>query len=175
MLLRPEVYPREGARPKQLFYDPNPAGRITLRDRMRTAKVPPSSKKEKRPMKSHNPPSMAAANGYSYGVEIPPNARVLFCAGQIGADADGKIAPDARSQSEQAWKNVGIVLAAAGMGFEDIVRVNNYVVGTENLPAYREVRTKILGKNAPASTLVVVAGLAQPNILVEVEVVAAKE
>jgi enamine deaminase RidA (YjgF/YER057c/UK114 family) len=43
------------------------------------------------------------------------------------------------------------------------------------LASYREVRGQFLGKNAPASTLLVVAGLAQPNILVEVEVVAAKE
>ncbi len=125
-------------------------------------------------MKSYNPADMPAPNGYSYGVEVPPNARVLFCAGQIGADAEGKIPADARTQSELAWKNVGKVLAAAGMGFENLVRVNNYVVGAENLAAYREVRGQFLGKNAPASTLLVVAGLAQPNILVEVEVVAAK-
>jgi len=126
-------------------------------------------------MKIHNPPSLAPGTGYSHGIELGPNARLLYVAGQLGMTTDGKLGPDIRTQAEQAWRNIGTVLAAAGMGYEHLIKVNHYLTRREDLTAYREVRAKFLGSHAPASTLLVITALARPEALVEVECVAAKE
>ncbi|HEY3917016.1 MAG TPA: RidA family protein [Stellaceae bacterium] len=127
-------------------------------------------------MKIHNPSTLAPGAGYSHGIELPPNARVLYCAGQLGLKPDGSFASnEIRGQAEQAWRNVGAVLQAAGMGYENIVKLTHYLTRREDLPGYREVRAQFLGKLAPASTLLVIAALARPEALIEVEVLAAKE
>ena len=126
-------------------------------------------------MKIHNPATVAAGTGYSHGVELPPQARILYLAGQIGVAPDGKIAPDIRGQAEQAWRNLSAVLAAAGMGIENIVKLTHYLTRREDVATYREVRAQFLGKHAPASTLLVISALARPDMLIEVEAVAAKE
>jgi enamine deaminase RidA (YjgF/YER057c/UK114 family) len=125
-------------------------------------------------MKIHNPPTLAPGTGYSHGIELPPNARLLYLAGQLGITADGKMAPDIKGQAEQAWRNLGAVLAAAGMGFENLVKLTHFLTRAEDVAVYREVRAKFLGSNAPASTLLVIAALARPDALIEVEAVAAK-
>ena len=127
-------------------------------------------------MKIHNPSTVAAGAGYSHGIELPPNSRILYCAGQLGLKQDGSFASnEIRGQAEQAWRNIGAVLRAAGMGYENIVKLTHYLTRREDLPAYREVRAQFLGKLAPASTLLVISALARPEALVEVDVVAAKE
>ena len=127
-------------------------------------------------MKVHNPSTVAPGTGYSHGIELPPNTRILYCAGQLGLKADGSFASnEIRGQAEQAWRNIGAVLRDAGMGYEDIVKLTHYLTRREDLAAYREVRAQFLGKLAPASTLLVISALARPEALVEVEVVAAKE
>ncbi len=59
------------------------------------------------------------------------------------------------------------------MGLGNIVRVNAYVSGREHLRPYMEVRNALFGEPLPASTLMVVAGFARPEFVVEIEVVAA--
>jgi len=81
-----------------------------------------------------------------------------------------------RAQCEQVFKNVTNVLAAAGAGWGDIVKMNGYMVNlnAENVAAYRETRSGYLRPGQlPASTLVGVTSLVQPELLLEVEVVAA--
>ncbi|HWE76596.1 MAG TPA: RidA family protein [Stellaceae bacterium] len=127
-------------------------------------------------MKIHNPPNVAPGGGYSHGIELPANARIIYCAGQLGLKTDGTMAgDDIRSQAEQAWRNIGAVLSSAGMGNENIVKLTHYLTRREDIPAYREVRAQFLGKLAPASTLLVISALARPEALIEVDVVAAKE
>jgi len=126
-------------------------------------------------MKIHNPPKVAPGNGYSHGIELPPQAHLLYLAGQLGVTADGKMAPDIRGQAEQAWRNLGTVLEAAGMGYQNLVKVTHFLTRREDIPVYREVRAKFLGSHAPASTLLVISALARPDALIEVEAVAAKE
>lgn len=126
-------------------------------------------------MKIHNPPTVAPGAGYSHGIELPSSARLLYLAGQLGVTADGKMAPDIKSQAEQAWRNLGHVLEAAGMGYQNLVKVTHFLVRREDIPIYREVRARFLGQNAPASTLLVISALARPEALIEVEAVAAKE
>jgi len=124
--------------------------------------------------KTHNPTTVAAGTGYSHGVELPDHARMLYVAGQVGVAPDGSVAKDIKGQAEQAWRNIQNVLAAAGMGLADIVKINHYLTRKEDIAAYREVRGKVLGELRPASTLLVISALAREEFLVEVEVVAAK-
>jgi enamine deaminase RidA (YjgF/YER057c/UK114 family) len=80
---------------------------------------------------------------------------------------------DAAAQIRQVWTNLEIAMKAAGGALSDIVKTTTYVVGAENLPKIREARMSILPEQGrPTSTTVVVAGLADPDFLVEVEAVA---
>ncbi|HUK59417.1 MAG TPA: RidA family protein [Stellaceae bacterium] len=124
--------------------------------------------------KAFSPPTVATPTGYSHGVELGANARIVYVAGQVGTAPDGSIAKDIRGQATQAWKNIENVLAAAGMELKDIVKINHYLTRKEDIAAYREVRGKALGSHQPASTLLVISALAREDFLVEVECVAAK-
>jgi enamine deaminase RidA (YjgF/YER057c/UK114 family) len=111
---------------------------------------------------------------YSHGVEVPPGARFLYVAGQVGMDADGKTPEDFESEADNAFANVVRVLTDAGMAPTDIVKLNTYMTRPEDIAAVGKVRAKHFGDHAPASTLIYVAGLAAPNWHIEVEAVAAK-
>ena len=124
--------------------------------------------------KTYVPTTVAPPSGYSHGVELGANARVLYTAGQLGVAPDGSIAKDIRGQAEQAWKNIQNILAAAGMEIKDLVKVNHYLTRKEDIAGYREVRAKALGDHKPASTLLVISALARDDALVEIEAVAAK-
>ena len=126
-------------------------------------------------MKIHNPAKSAQPSGpYSLGVEIPAGQRLLYVSGQVPVAADGSSPQGIKAQAEQVWRNILAVLESAGMGIENLVKVNHYLTKHENIPGYGEVRTRMLGAARPASTLVVVQGLVKPEWLVEVEAVAAK-
>jgi 2-iminobutanoate/2-iminopropanoate deaminase len=125
--------------------------------------------------KTYSPASVAAPSGpYSHGVEIAAGARVLHLAGQVGVAPDGKVPTDFEGQADQCWKNIKAILAAAGMGVEDLVKCNHFLTRAEDVPAYGKVRARHLGEARPASTLLVISALARPGLLVEVEPIAAK-
>jgi 2-iminobutanoate/2-iminopropanoate deaminase len=126
-------------------------------------------------IKRHNPPAIASpAGAYSHGIEVPPGARLLYVAGQVAMAPDGTVPQDFQSQAEQAWRNVAKVLAAAGMGVEDLVKITSFLTREEDVAAYRRVLLRHLGEARPASTLLIVKALARPEFLVEVEAVAAE-
>jgi len=125
-------------------------------------------------IKFHNPKTVALAGKYSLGAEVPPGARVLYVAGQVGLDSKGKLQPTFEKQAVQAWKNIGQVLKAAGMGYKDIVKITSFITDGRYLLANRAARDQFITEPYPAATLLVVAGLADPAMLVEIEVVAAK-
>jgi 2-iminobutanoate/2-iminopropanoate deaminase len=121
-----------------------------------------------------DPPGQAqSASRYSQAVETAPGLRYVHASGQIGMDAGGAVAASAREQHEQCWRNLLGLLEAAGMGPEHLVRVNAYLVGADQIPIYREVRDRMIGDAKPASTVVLVVGLALPELVVEIEAVAA--
>lgn len=126
-------------------------------------------------LKIHAPKSVAAPNGpYSHGVEVPPNARLLFLAGQIPIRPDGSIPSTIEEQTEVVWRNILAILAAAGMGIADVVKISSFLTRFENFPQFAATRAKFLGGHRPASTTVVITALAKPEFLVEVEAIAAK-
>ncbi len=127
-------------------------------------------------LKTSNPPNVAPpAAMYSHSVEIPPNARWLFTAGQVGLRPDGTLPEGFEAQHDQIWKNTLAILEAAGMGPENIVRLNVYSTDPDGLKFIRAHREKYLKPgHTPASTWVVVSQLANPAWKVEMETVAAK-
>lgn len=122
-----------------------------------------------------NPATVAPPLGaYSHAVEVPAGARTLHIAGQVGMKPDGTIAQGSEAQCDQIWKNIVAILEAAGMGIRDLVRINSYLVRPEDIAVARTVRAKYLDGHEPASTLLVIARLAGPDLLMEIEAVAAK-
>jgi enamine deaminase RidA (YjgF/YER057c/UK114 family) len=67
------------------------------------------------------------------------------------------------------------VLEASGFGIEDVVFMKTFLTRREDRDGYQKMRTKYWGDVKPASTFLIVQGLARPDFLVEVEAVAAKE
>ncbi len=126
-------------------------------------------------IKGFNPGSIAPpAAKYIHGIEIPPNARLLVVSGQVGVRPDGVVPADIEAQSEAVWNNIKAVLAEVGMDLGDIVKMTSFLTQTENLPKFGAVRDRFLGEHRPTSTLLVIQALARSEMLVEVEVMAAK-
>ncbi|WP_366658364.1 RidA family protein [Fodinicurvata sp. EGI_FJ10296] len=126
-------------------------------------------------MKRHNPPTISPPLGqYSHGVEVPANARRLYISGQVGVGPDGTIPPDSEAQMEIIWTNIHATLASAGMTAADIVKVTTYITRAEDFAVHPRVRARHLGDNHACATGLLVAGLAKPELLVEIEVVAAR-
>jgi len=127
-------------------------------------------------IKLHTPTSIAApASRYSHGAEAGPNARWLHISGQVGTNADGTIADGLEAQIHRVWQNTLAVLEEADMAVTDIVKVNTLLMDRAHLTMMRNIRDSYLGDHPAASTLFVVAGLAHPDWLIEMETIAAKE
>lgn len=125
-------------------------------------------------LRHHSPSTIAKpASRYSHAVEVPARARLLFISGQLGVKPDGTPAQGFEAQAEQAWHNLGAALAAAGMGYGNLVRITTYVTDPANVPLVRTVRDRFIKDPPPASTLLVVQALASPHWLFELEGVAA--
>jgi 2-iminobutanoate/2-iminopropanoate deaminase len=126
-------------------------------------------------LRAHNPSRIAPPTGlYSHGIEVPPNARWLYITGQVGIDRQGRAAPTIDKQCALAWANLLAVLKSAGMDVGDLVRVNAFLTDPRFVEAYRAARDPLLGDARPASTVLVVAALADPAFLVEIDAVAAR-
>ncbi len=120
-----------------------------------------------------NPEGMSKPPGYSHVVEATLPGRLVYIAGQLGTDRDGKVSGDFRMQAVQAFENLKTALAAVGGRFQDVVKFNNYLVDVKYLPVFRQVRDSYLAdKNRPASTTIAILGLAREGALIEIEAVA---
>ena len=99
----------------------------------------------------------------------------VYIAGQVSRDLDGKTAcvGDVAGQVRQVWANLEKAVRAAGGQLTDIVKTTTYCVGADTNGKIRQARLELLpATNRPTSTTIVVAGLADPDYLVEVEVIA---
>lgn len=127
-----------------------------------------------------NPPDVPDPVGmYSHIVRVEAK-ELLFLAGQVAVDADGNTLGkgDAGAQTLIAYEYIGNILADAGASYKDIVQVRTYIVGQENLPSYLDARKELFEKIYadgvyPPNTLVFVQALFEPDMLVEIEVIAA--
>ncbi len=121
------------------------------------------------------PPGWVRPRGYANGVAA--EGRQVYVSGQIGWDAEQRfVSDDFAAQVRQALANVVAVLACAGARPEHIVRMTWYVTSRDEYiaalgligAAYRE----LIGRNYPAMSVVVVAGLLEPRAKVEIEATA---
>jgi enamine deaminase RidA (YjgF/YER057c/UK114 family) len=111
---------------------------------------------------------------YSHLSEVPPNTRLVFIAGQVGAAADGALAADSYGQTLETLRNVGLLLDSLGAGPQHLVRLLTFVNGTDNLPGFYAARDEIYAEwfpdgVYPGHSLAVVAGLADPKLTIEME------
>ena len=111
---------------------------------------------------------------YAHAVETEPGARLLFISGQVGIRPDGTMCETEAAQHEQAWRNLFAVLAEAGLGARDLVEVTVYVTGRSGVPIFRATRDRMLDGHLVATTLVIAAGLAGVDWMVEISAVAAR-
>ena len=122
------------------------------------------------------PGGMPPTNGYSHAAVVPPGMRLVWTAGQVAMNADGSLAAagDWEAQTRLAFRNAAAALQAAGAGWSDVIKLTLYVIDTSELPTVRRVRDEFVDTaHPPTSTLVRVAGLFRPEVLIEVEAVAA--
>ena len=126
---------------------------------------------------SRNPETVAPPAGlYSHSVETPLNARWLYLAGQVGVKPDGTIPESLEEQDEQCWKNIICVLEDAGFGVKNIVKLNVLSTDPDARSIHAKHRAKYLNDDhIPASTWAHISSLGSPNLLIELEVIAAKE
>lgn len=125
-----------------------------------------------------NPWTWQEPLGFVQANEISGAQRILLCAGQVSIDANGKLVHpgDMRGQIQQVVDNLETVLKAAGFGIGDIMRVTIYTTQVEEYLANRQmVLDRLVGGGARfASTLIGVARLARPELVLEIEATAVR-
>ena len=120
-----------------------------------------------------SPKGMAKATGYAYAIK--KSGTPVFISGQVALDANGNVVGegDVAAQVEQVFQNLKSVVEGCGGSFADIVKINIYATSPAQRPAIAAARERWFPDGQyPASTYVVVAALAAPVFLVEIEAVA---
>jgi len=121
-----------------------------------------------------NPPGLTKPTGYTH-VVLAADGRTVYIAGQVAFDSTGALvgAGDFRAQAERVYANLRIALASVGATFSDVVKMTTFITDLANVAALREVRGKYLDPaRPPANSLIGVATLARPELLLEIEAVA---
>lgn len=116
------------------------------------------------------------AVGYSDAVVVH-GGKTIYISGQVPVDAQGKVVGkgDLRTQTVQVFENIKKLLEQSGATYAQVVKVNTYIVNCkpEDVTIVREVRKAYFSqKTPPASTMVGVTSLVDPEFLIEIEVVA---
>lgn len=112
---------------------------------------------------------------FSHVGEIGPGGRVYHLAGQTGTAPDGRIGDGIEEQSELVYNNILTVLEQCGMSVANLAKVTIYLTSPDYIEAWRAAQKKAFGDIVPASTLLIISRLARPELLVEVEAVAATD
>lgn len=127
-------------------------------------------------MKELNPPSIAPPFArYAHGVSVPSGMRLVVTSGQLGLTTAGEVPEGAHAQAAVCFTNIDAILAEAGAGRGDVVRINAFVTDRAHMAGYMQARDAWLADvtRLPASTLMIVSGFTRPEFVVEVEVIAA--
>lgn len=117
------------------------------------------------------PAQLPRPEPYSLGYKV---GNTVWVAGQTAVGEDGRIVGlgDPRAQAACIFQRIGLILGEAGATPKDITFVRTYLTDMRYQPIVREERAKFLQGHRPASTSVQVVALAQPEFLMEIEVVA---
>lgn len=151
----------------------------------RTKRVTRPAKKAARTMQKATRPTRTVKRaidpGWAWDDHLPlaqgqQIGNTIYVSGQVAYNASGQLVGegDIKAQTRQVFQNIKDILTAAGAGMDDIIKINTYITNQGNFMDMLAVRSEIFGNNPPASTAVVVAGLAFPNLLIEVEAIAIK-
>ena len=112
---------------------------------------------------------------YAHVVTVEGAKKLVFCAGQVAADVDGKVLPpdDFAAQTKMVMKNLKNALAAGGAKLSDVTKVTIYICNPHDVSKARGILFDYFGEHPPGSTLCILRGLANPNFLLEIEAIAA--
>ena len=110
-----------------------------------------------------------SGSAFSQAAKVGP---WLVVSGQVPTRDGALVGPDPLLQARQCFDNLGSVLAAAGLGYSDLVKLTCFLTDASAYPAYAEVKREVLGTAAPAGTAVIISGLLVPGALMEVEALA---
>ncbi len=128
-------------------------------------------------VKLQNPAGLydSSPNAYSQVATVPAGQRLAFISGQGGDNPDGSFSPDFATQAASAFRNVGLALAALGAGPENVAKITVLIVDhdMEKLRIMQAAQRVLFGAHHPAATLIPVPCLALPQMLIEVEAIAA--
>ncbi|NGO11124.1 RidA family protein [Streptomyces sp. HC44] len=116
------------------------------------------------------PDGVAPASAYAH--VVMGTGRFVAVSGQVALDEDGKLVGenDPAAQARQVFENLRRCLAAAGAGFDDVVKLTFFVTDMAYMPAVRAARDEHISPDRlPASTAVQVAALVRPELLMEIE------
>jgi enamine deaminase RidA (YjgF/YER057c/UK114 family) len=117
-----------------------------------------------------NPDTVHSTGGrYAQATLVTGAGRRLVLSGQVGTAPDGTVVEGGEAQVAQALANVKAILASQGMGPANLVKMTVFLTDPALIPAWRNGRAAALEGHTPASTLLIVAGLADPRFVVEVE------
>jgi 2-iminobutanoate/2-iminopropanoate deaminase len=114
---------------------------------------------------------------YSHVVTVTGPGKTIYIAGQLARDAEGNIVGpgDMRAQLEQTFKNLDACLKAAGATWADVVKTNTFVTDYQVFSQCSDVRMRYFGVASPTSTTIQIGRLAQPEAMVEIEMIAVVE
>jgi len=131
-------------------------------------------------MKTITPKGFGAPMGmYSYGV-VAPGGELVVVAGQTGTSPAGHLAAgDIVAQTKQALENVRAVVEAGGCAMRDVIRLQTFLTRAGDIPGFMSARSEVFPRYFPDSvyppnTLLVISGLARPEMLVEIEAAAVR-
>ena len=115
----------------------------------------------------------AQARGYSQAV-VTEGGRIVWLAGQVaGEDGSGRsLAADFDGQVREVFARLGRTLEEAGGRLSDMVTMTVFITDARLGDRFTQLRCEIFGDDFPASALITVAGLARPEMLVDVQGIA---
>jgi 2-iminobutanoate/2-iminopropanoate deaminase len=116
-----------------------------------------------------NPPALRPPTGYTHGLLMEGVERRLIISGQVGLAADGSVPSTGEGQIAQVFANLRAVLEANDMTITNLVKTTVFLTDRSLLSSFRAARDAVYGGHAPCSTLLFVAGLADPRFMVEIE------
>ncbi|MBD1599692.1 RidA family protein [Pseudomonas typographi] len=118
-----------------------------------------------------NPAGLKRQSYYNHA--IVRAGQPVFLTGQVAWDVEGQVVGkgDIDAQALKIWENIGLALADLGVGPQAVVKLTTYALSREAIPALHRARAAFFaGHPLPASTFIVVAGLADPELLAEIDV-----
>lgn len=118
-----------------------------------------------------NPDHLASSPVFSQGV-LSTRTGLVYVGGQNGTDSAGTMREGFAAQTEQAYRNVLVVLEAAGCSTADVLKLSIYIKGDEDVTEGLAAARRMWGEQPTAITVLRVHGLARPDALVEIEAVA---